>query len=180
MADANRSTQIDRDDNPKDAPVATPQTGRKPGDAPKTEIPKVADTGPGKIYLIDRPNSAQANLVVGTLSIERTDPDYFALEAMNQVLGGGGAARLFLNLREDKGYTYGAGSGVSSAKYRGTFRANTEVRQDVTKGAMDELMKELKRIRDENIPVDDLVRACALHVDGRRLTGHRDRLLERA
>jgi zinc protease len=127
----------------------------KPGDAPKTEIPKVADTGPGKIYLIDRPNSAQANLVLGTLSIERTDPDYFALEAMNQVLGGGGAARLFLNLREDKGYTYGAGSGVSSAKYRGTFRANTEVRQEVTKGAMDELMKELKRIRDEKIPVDE-------------------------
>ncbi len=131
----------------------------KPGDAPKTEIPKVADAGPGKIYLIDRPNSEQANLVVGTLSIERTDPDYFALEVMNQVLGGGAAARLFLNLREDKSYTYGAYSSVSSYKYRGTFRANTEVRQDVTKGAMEELMKELKRIRDEKTPVDEFERA---------------------
>jgi len=128
----------------------------KQGDAPKTEIPKVADTGPGKIILIDRPNSAQANLLVGALSIERTDPDYFALEAMNQVFGGGGAARLFLNLREDKGYTYGAYSNVSSAKYRGVFRANTEVRQDVTKGAMEELMNELKRIGDAKKIADAL------------------------
>ena len=59
--------------------------------------------------------------MLGTLSIERTDPDYFALEAMNQVLGGGGAARLFLNLREDKGYTYGAGSGVSPLNIAARF-----------------------------------------------------------
>jgi zinc protease len=138
----------------------------KPGDAPKTEIPKVADTGSGKIFLIDRPNSTQANLVLGTLSIERTDPDYFALEVMNQVLGGGPAARLFLNLREDKSYTYGASSSVSSAKYRGTFRASTEVRQDVTKGAMDELMKELKRIRDEKASADEFERAKRTIVGG--------------
>jgi len=138
----------------------------KPGDAPKTEIPKVADTGPSRIFLIDRPNSAQANLVVGALSIERTDPDYFALEAMNQVLGGGPAARLFLNLREDKGYTYGAYSNVSSAKYRGTFRANTEVRQEVTKGAMDELMNELKRIRDEKTPADEFERSKRTIIGG--------------
>jgi predicted Zn-dependent peptidase len=138
----------------------------KPGDAPKTEIPKVADTGSAKIFLIDRPNSAQANLVLGTLSIERTDPDYFALEVMNQVLGGGAAARLFLNLREDKSYTYGASSSVSSAKYRGTFRASTEVRQDVTKGAMDELMKELKRIRDEKASADEFERAKRTIIGG--------------
>jgi len=138
----------------------------KPGDAPKTEIPKVADTSSGKIFLIDRPNSAQANLVLGTLSIERTDPDYFALEVMNQILGGGAAARLFLNLREDKSYTYGAYSSVSSAKYRGTFRASTEVRQDVTKGAMDELMKELKRIRDEKASADEFERAKRTIIGG--------------
>ncbi|MGH9751438.1 MAG: M16 family metallopeptidase [Blastocatellia bacterium] len=138
----------------------------KPGDAPKTEIPKVADTGSSKIFLIDRPNSAQANLVLGAHSIERTDPDYFALEVMNQVLGGGAAARLFLNLREDKSYTYGAYSGVSSAKYRGTFRASTEVRQEVTKGAMTELMNELKRIRDEKTPADEFERAKRTIVGG--------------
>jgi predicted Zn-dependent peptidase len=129
------------------------------GEVPQASIPKVNETGPSKIYLIDRPGSVQTNLVLGNLSIERTDPDYFALQVMNQVLGGGASARLFLNLREDKGYTYGAYSRVSSAKYRGTFQANTEVRTEVTKGSMDELLYELKRIREEKVPPDEFDRA---------------------
>jgi len=75
---------------------------------------------------------------------------------MNLILGGGGSARLFLNLREDKGYTYGAYSSVSAFKYRGTVQANTEVRTDVTDGSMKELLYELKRIRDEKVPQDEL------------------------
>jgi zinc protease len=138
----------------------------KPGAVPKAEIPKVAETPASKIYLIDRPKSAQANVVLGTLSIERTDPDYFPLLVMNQVLGGGAAARLFLNLREDKSYTYGAYSEVSSYKYRGTFRANTEIRQDVLKPAMTELINEIKRIRDEKIPVDEFERAKRTIIGG--------------
>jgi zinc protease len=138
----------------------------KPGDVPKTEIPKAPESASSRIILIDRPNSAQANVVLGTLSIERTDPDYFPLMAMNQVLGGGAAARLFLNLREDKSFTYGAYSGVSSFKYRGTFRANTEIRQDVLKPAMSELMYEIKRIRDEKIPVDEFERAKRTIIGG--------------
>lgn len=131
----------------------------KPADVPKTEIPKVQDAGATKIYLIDRPGSVQTNLVLGTLGITRTDPDYFALEMMNQVLGAGASARLFLNLREDKGYTYGAYSDVSSFKYRGTFRASSEVRTDVTKGAMDEFMNEFRRIRNEITTADEFDRA---------------------
>jgi zinc protease len=138
----------------------------KPGDVAKPQIPKAPDVAASKIYLIDRPNSAQANVVLGTLSIERTDPDYFPLMVMNQVFGGGPAARLFLNLREDKSYTYGAYSGVSSYKYRGTFRANTEIRQDVLKPAMGELMNEIKRIRDEKIPVDEFERAKRTIIGG--------------
>jgi zinc protease len=138
----------------------------KPGDIPKTEIPQVPEAASSRIYLIDRPNSAQANVLLGTLSIDRTDPDYFPLMVMNQVLGGGAAARLFLNLREDKSYTYGAYSGVSSFKYRGTFRANTEIRQEVLKPAMGELMNEIKRIRDEKIPVDEFERAKRTIIGG--------------
>jgi zinc protease len=138
----------------------------KTGDVPKTAIPKVTDTASSRIYLIDRPNSAQANVVLGTLSIERTDPDYFPLMVMNQVLGGGAAARLFLNLREDKSYTYGAYSGVLSYKYRGTFRASTEIRQDVLKPAMSELMYEIKRIRDERVPVEEFERAKRTIIGG--------------
>ncbi len=129
------------------------------GDATRLDLPKVAEPGPSKIYLIDRPGSEQTNLILGNLSIERDDPDYYALDVMNQVLGGGASARLFLNLREDKGYTYGAYSGFSAARYRGVFRASTEVQTDVTKGSMDELMYEFKRIRDEKIPADEFDRA---------------------
>jgi predicted Zn-dependent peptidase len=129
-------------------------------------IPEASETGAARIHLIDRPGSVQTNLVLGNLSITRTDPDYFALELMNQVVGGGASARLFLNLREEKGYTYGAYSGVSSSKYRGTFRANTEVRTEVTKGSMDELMYELKRIRDEKVPADELERAKRTIIGG--------------
>ena len=129
------------------------------GDVPATNIPKVSDTGKAKIYLIDRPGSVQTNLLLGNLTIERTDPDYFALEVMNQVFGAGPSSRLFLNLREDKGYTYGAYSGVSALKYRGVFRASTEVRTDVTEGSMKELMYELKRIRDEKAPQEEFENA---------------------
>ncbi len=138
----------------------------KPGEVPKTTISEVADTGGAKIYLIDRPGSVQTNLLAGTLTITRTDPDYFALELMNQVLGGGPSARLFMNLREDKGYTYGAYSGVSSFKYRGRFQANTEVRTDVTEGSMKELLYEFKRIREEKVSADEFERAKRSIVGG--------------
>lgn len=138
----------------------------KPGEVPKAEVPKVDETGLAKIYLIDRPGSVQTNLLLGNLSIERTDPDYFALEMMNQVVGGGASSRLFLNLREDKGYTYGAYSGVTSSKYRGVFRANSEVRTDVTRGAMEEFFNEFRRIRDEKVPADEFDRARRTIVGG--------------
>ncbi|MBO0721945.1 MAG: insulinase family protein [Blastocatellia bacterium] len=141
-------------------------TSWKPGVVPKTKITKAPEQAASKVYLIDRPNSAQVNVVLGTLAIERKDPDYFPLEVMNQVLGGGPAARLFLNLREEKSYTYGAYSGVSSYKYRGTFRANTEIRQDVLKPAIGELIKEIKRIRDEKIPAAELEAAKRTIIGG--------------
>jgi len=128
-------------------------------DVPRANIPMASETGPAKIYVVNRVPSVQTNLLLGNLSIERTDPDYYALSVMNQVLGGGASARLFLNLREDKGYTYGAYSGLSAFKYRGVLRANTEVRTEVTKGSMDELMYELKRLRDERVPEEEFERA---------------------
>jgi len=136
------------------------------GDVPRPDLPKVNEPGQSKIYLIDRPGSEQTNLILGNLAIERNDPDYYALDVMNQILGGGASARLFLNLREDKGYTYGAYSGFSAANYRGVFRANTEVQTKVTKGSMDELIYEFKRIRDEKTPDDEFDRAKRTIVGG--------------
>jgi predicted Zn-dependent peptidase len=71
---------------------------------------------------------------------------------MNKVVGGDSASRLFLNLREDHGYTYGAYSSFGSSKYPGTWLANSSVRTEVTEGAMREFMYELKRIR--SVPVE--------------------------
>jgi zinc protease len=136
------------------------------GDVPRIELPKVNEPGLSKIFLVDRPGSEQTSLILGNLSIERNDPDYYALDVMNQILGGGASARLFLNLREDKGYTYGAYSGFSAARYRGVFRANTEVQTKVTKGSMDELIYEFKRIRDEKTPDDEFDRAKRTIVGG--------------
>jgi zinc protease len=136
------------------------------GEVPRPELPKVSEHSSSKIYLVDRPGSEQTNLILGNLSIERNDPDYYALDVMNQILGGGASARLFLNLREDKGYTYGAYSGFTAAKYRGVFRANTEVQTNVTKGSMDELIYEFKRIRDEKTPDDEFDRAKRTIVGG--------------
>jgi zinc protease len=136
------------------------------GDVPPPSIPNAGEAGMAKIYVINRVPSVQTNLVLGNLSIERTDPNYYALDVMNQVVGGGASARLFLNLREDKGYTYGAYSSLSAFKYRGVFRASTEVRTEVTKASMDELMYELNRIRDEKVPPEEFDRAKRTIIGG--------------
>ena len=124
-----------------------------------TTIPAIPAQAPAGIHLIDRPGSVQTVLFLGTLSVERTDPDYFPLLVMNKVVGGDAASRLFLNLREDHGYTYGAYSSLLTSKYRGIWSANSSVRTDVTDGAMYEFMNELKRIRDVKVDTDELENA---------------------
>jgi predicted Zn-dependent peptidase len=111
---------------------------------------------PTRIYLVDRPSSVQTNIVAGDYGARRTDPDYIALYVMNRVLGGGPQSRLFLNLREVHGYTYGAYSNVGDDKYREAWAASTEVRNAVTDGSMEQLMLEFKRIRDERVPDSEL------------------------
>ena len=126
------------------------------GDVPATTIPAAPAQTDARIYLIDRPGSVQTVLQLGTLGIERTSPDYFAVLLADRVLGGGPSGRLFLNLREDKGYTYGAYSNFGGSKFRGTWTSSSEVRTDVTEGAMKEFMYELKRLRDESVPAEEL------------------------
>jgi zinc protease len=110
----------------------------------------------GKVFLIDRPGSVQTTLLMGNLAIERSDPDYPALVVLNEVLGAGSASRLFLNLREEKGYTYGVYSNLIARKYAGPWTAGGDLRTEVTDGAMTEFLRELNRIRDEKVPEDEL------------------------
>ena len=125
-------------------------------DVPVASIPAAPAQTDSRIYLIDRPGSVQTVIQLGTLGIERTSPDYFSVLLADRVLGGGPSGRLFLNLREDKGYTYGAYSNFNSSRYRGTWGASSEVRTDVTEGAMKEFMYELNRLRTDVVPAEEL------------------------
>ena len=136
------------------------------GDVPAVTIPQAPDPAGSMIYLVDRPGSVQTVLQLGTLGIERTSPDYFAVLLADRVLGGGPSGRLFLNLREDKGYTYGAYSNFGSSKYRGTWTASSEVRTEVTDGAMKEFKYELTRLGTEKVSVDELENAKRAIIGG--------------
>jgi predicted Zn-dependent peptidase len=124
---------------------------RKTGSA-KPTVSDPADLSGSKVYFIDRAGSVQTSLVVGTPGISRLSPDYDVLAVMNHIVGGGPTGRLFLNLREDKGYTYGASSGLSALRYRGSWQAVTDVRSEVTGPALMELMGEIRRLRDQRVP----------------------------
>lgn len=102
-------------------------------------------------YLVDRPGSAQSNIVIANSGIIRTNPDYFPMLLMHTVVGANASSRLFMNLREDKGYTYGAYSNLDARRTAGTFRAMAEVRTPVTGDSLKEFFFELDRIGNERV-----------------------------
>jgi zinc protease len=110
-------------------------------------------------YLVDRPGSAQTNILIANLSINRTHPDYFPVLVMHTILGGNASSRLFMNLREEKGYTYGAYTQLDARRHAGSFRATTEVRNEVTGVSLKEMFYELERIRTEDVSDKELTDA---------------------
>jgi zinc protease len=104
-----------------------------------------------ELTLVHRPGSVQSNLVVGNLAFEPADPRRYAATVANKVLGGGADSRLFLILREQKSWTYGAGSSFSLRRGVGYFSASAEVRTEVTDSALGELLAQLRRIGSEPI-----------------------------
>jgi len=137
----------------------------------KTDLKEVLPPNPRpatdkKVFLVERPGSVQTTVVLGNIAIDRRDPDYIAVNVANHLLGGGPAARLFLNLREEKGYTYGVYSSFTALKYPGPWRAGGDVRTEVTAGAMTEFMKEFQRLRDDKVPATELDEAKRAIVAG--------------
>lgn len=125
--------------------------GWQPGSVSTDEFPAPPLRTSRSAYIVDRPGSAQANIVIANAGITRTSPDYFPLLVMHTVLGANASSRLFMNLREEKGYTYGAYSSLDARRTAGTFRATAEVRTPVTGDSLKEFFYELERIR--NTPV---------------------------
>ncbi len=122
------------------------------GTVPEITIPPVKKFEGSHVYLIDKPGAAQSAIITGHFGIERNSPEYYNVTVMNTILGGKFTSRLNMNLRENKGYTYGAGSQFSYRKGLGAFLTYTSVQSEVTKEALIEIVKELNGISG-SIPV---------------------------
>jgi zinc protease len=130
---------------------------KKSGAAIASQTAAPAVSAPS-ISLVARPNSVQTSLRIGTQSIERADPDYVPLTVANRILGGP-LGRLFEHLREQKGYTYGANSGFTSSRIRGSWTASTDVRSEVTDPALTDLIDEIKQMREKPVSDTELANA---------------------
>lgn len=129
------------------------------GTVPAEKFPSPPKRDSRTLTLVDRPDSAQSNIVLGNLAINRTDADYFPVLVMNQVLGAGASSRIFMNLREEKGYTYGAYTRLNTKRLAGDIEATAEVRNEVTGESLKEFFYELERIRETHVGDDELADA---------------------
>jgi zinc protease len=116
--------------------------------AEKLAVPRALPLTQTHLYLVDMPGKAQSQLRIGNVAVASTDPDYFPLTVLNYPLGGLFSSRVNLNLREDKGYTYGARTSFDGGFMPGPFTASAGVKTEVTKESVVEFMKELTKIRD--------------------------------
>ncbi|MFS2185086.1 M16 family metallopeptidase [Mucilaginibacter sp. Mucisp84] len=107
-------------------------------------------------YFIEKPEALQSAIRIGTPIINRSHEDFQALQVLNTVFGGYFGSRLMANIREDKGYTYGIGSGLASFKQGGSFFIATEVGADVCKSAVAEIEKEMNLLKTELVPEEEL------------------------
>jgi zinc protease len=137
----------------------------------KASLPIATKPASGRrIFLVDRPGSVQTDVQIGNIAINRMDPDYIPMVVMDRIVGGGSAARLFMNLREVHGYTYGAYSMLVARRYAGPWIAQGSMRTDATGGAMTEFMNEINRIRDQAVPEKELEETKRSIVAGFALT----------
>lgn len=123
---------------------------------PVPETPEAAASTTPKFVLVQRDGSVQSAVRLGRPAIAATDPDYIPLQLTNAVVGGGFSSRLMQNLREDKGYTYGARSSVSALREGGSITASADVRNEVTGAALKEFVAEYERLGNEPVPAREL------------------------
>jgi zinc protease len=130
--------------------------------APKTvpEPPLASFPHPQRsVALLNRAGSVQADVRIARTAVTRTNPDYFPLLVGNTILGGGASSRLFMNVREEKGYAYDARSMVHAMRDGGLFAASTQVRNEVLQAAIEIVIDELRRMGGEPVAADELATA---------------------
>jgi zinc protease len=129
--------------------------GWEPGEG----FPEPSDPFPAsrrRVVLVDRPGSVQANIVVGRLGIDARHPALFPLLVANAILGGGASSRLFMNIREAKGYAYNVGSFLDTQKAGGSIGMYTQVRNDALAAALADSLAELERMAREPVTEEEL------------------------
>lgn len=132
------------------------------GDVPKKNIGEVEQKSAASVYLIDRPGSQQSTLFAGHVSPPRNDPDVIAIDTMNDLLGGAFVSRINMNLREDKHWSYGAGSQFVDARGQRPFFVYSAVQSDKTAESLQEIAKELRAIiGDRPITAEELAKSQA-------------------
>lgn len=131
-----------------------------------TVVPPKPNAQYTQINFIDMPNAVQSNIsLTSNVNLKMSDPDYHAVLIANKILGGGFNSYLNMNLREEHGYTYGARSSVGTSRYGASrFRAGAQVRNAVTDSAVVETLKEVNRIKSENVSLEALNNAKAKYV----------------
>lgn len=121
--------------------------------------PTPAHPATTRVWLVDKPEAAQSVITIGWPGVDRSSPDFAALQVMNTLLGGSFTSRLNMNLRETKGYSYGANSGFTYRVVPGPFAASSSVRTNVTDSSLVEIFREIRGIRDQLVPQEELDRA---------------------
>ena len=121
------------------------------GTAPP-DLPAPPATMPAQRVLLERPGSVQSTLRLGRPGMAATGSEQMALRLTSTILGTGFSSRVNLNLREDKGYTYGARAGGQSSRVGGAITGGADVRNDVTAASMTEFIREYRRIGAEPVP----------------------------
>ncbi|WP_336718431.1 pitrilysin family protein [Chryseobacterium mucoviscidosis] len=122
-------------------------SGWKKANTPVSPLEPASNVSKTEINVVDVPSAVQSVVSLNNLNtLKMKDPNYFPATIANYILGGGGEARLFMNLREKNGFTYGAYSNLSASKYSPQFSASASVRNEVTDKAVKEFMNELNAI----------------------------------
>jgi len=137
----------------------------KTREIPEIEVQKPINVETTEINFINMDNAVQSEIaIINNIELKLGDKDYYAALLANRILGGSGTARLFKNLREDKGYTYGSYSRIRQSRYAASFRATASVRNMVTDSSVVEMMKEINTIRYKKITKSELKNAKAQYI----------------
>lgn len=122
----------------------------------KNSVQYEVHSGKTKKNHFSKDGAVQSAIRIGCRTINKTHPDYASLQVVNTILGGYFGSRLMKNIREEKGYTYGIGSGLISYPDSGYFVIVSQIGNDFVESAVQEVYKEIKRLLDEKVPQEEL------------------------